>query len=303
MAFKLAGMADVLRRAGIKVVEVEGWKTRGYLGQDLAAVLGVMWHHTATNRAAFVNSNAPTLNLCINGRSDLAGPLCNIVLGRDGTAYIVAAGVANHAGTGFIGGIPANAGNHYTVGIEMESSGIAPWDWTPAQLAAAPRIGAALESAYGASIQPGHNEYSDAGKIDPAGWPGGMNGLRASINNIISGAPAKPQGGNITPLPSQKGGFLMALTDAEQKELLTLARQSTPTLIWRTLIGRNGKYNTALQELADCKTELLTVRAVVSQLAEKQGVAIDYGRITSDVKAALADGIKVEGTITVGGTE
>lgn len=196
-------MASALRKYGLNVVETPGWITRGYLQQDINDVRGVLWHHTATNRAAFTYNDAPTLNLCINGRSDLPGPLCNIVLGRNGTVYIVATGVANHAGTGVAPNVPRNMGNHHLIGIEMESSGLAPWDWTPEQLRIAPLLGAALELTFlqhlpeDYRLQLGHYEYSDAGKPDPAGWPGAMDGLRASINAKL----AELQGGAPTPAP------------------------------------------------------------------------------------------------------
>jgi hypothetical protein len=202
---KLSNLATVLRAAGLTVVETPGWATRGYAGRDLAEVRGVLWHHTATNRGQFAGSDAPTLGLCVNGRSDLPGPLCNIVFGRNGTVYLVAAGVANHAGRGSAAGIPDDTGNHYLIGIEMESSGIIPWDWTLDQIRVAPHLGAALERAYlghlpeELRLQLAHYEYSSEGKIDPAGWPGGMDGLRASINKVLSGAittqstPTKPK--------------------------------------------------------------------------------------------------------------
>jgi LysM repeat protein len=204
MTENLDGIATVLRNAGLRVVECGDWLHYGYAGQDLEQVRGVLWHHTATNRAQFVNSNAPTLGMLINGRSDLAGPLCNLGLGRDGTVYIVATGVANHAGRGSAPGIPTDMGNHYLIGIEMESSGVAPWDWTPAQLRAAPILGAALEKAYlqrfppAQRLQLAHYEYSSEGKIDPAGWPGSMDGLRASINKALA-APVAPK-----PVPAPK---------------------------------------------------------------------------------------------------
>ena len=210
---KLSNMATVLRAAGLTVEETPGWAKRGYAGQDLAQVRGVLWHHTATGRAAFTRSDAPTLNLCINGRSDLPGPLCNIVLGRDGTVYLVAAGVANHAGVGQAAGIPDDMGNHYLIGIEMESSGVTPWDWTADQLRVAPHLGAALERAYLGKLDPelrlqlGHMEYSTAGKIDPAGWPGGMDGLRASINKVLDSGAIKPAGGTTAPASTKETGM------------------------------------------------------------------------------------------------
>ncbi|MCW1250669.1 N-acetylmuramoyl-L-alanine amidase, partial [Acaricomes phytoseiuli] len=137
----------------------------------------------------------PSLNVLRDGRPGLAGPLCQLGLARDGTVYVIAAGWGNHAGTGTAPGIPRNQGNAYLIGVEMESAGLPPYDWTAAQLDAAPRLGAALERAYlwwlpeSQRLQLGHYEYSDAGKIDPAGWPGGMDGLRTQINKALTGAP------------------------------------------------------------------------------------------------------------------
>lgn len=198
MSLNLNNLGDILRARGLKVVETPGWKERGYNGQKLIDCRGVLWHHTATASARWLTAGMPTLNMLMNGHETLAGPLSQMGLGRDGTVYLVAGGLANHAGTGSAPGIPVNAGNWHMLGIEMESSGLAPWDWTPAQLAAAPKLGAALELAYMASLTPaqrvqmGHLEYSDAGKIDPAGWPGGMDGLRASINAQIAAWAGKP---------------------------------------------------------------------------------------------------------------
>lgn len=191
----LDNMPAVLRAGGVDFREVDGWVTRGYAQQDLQAVRAIMWHHTATGRGSFVNSATPTLNMCINGRSDLPGPLCQLYMDRNGITWIIATGVANHAGEGVYDNIPVNLGNHYTIGIEVESSGVFPWDWTPAQLSAMPKLGAALERGYlgylpeSKRYQIGHKEYSSTGKIDPAGLPGDMDGLRNSINALL-GSPA-----------------------------------------------------------------------------------------------------------------
>ena len=91
----LTDLADVLRRAGLTVIETPGWKTRGWAGRQFAgSPKGVLWHHTATTSARAYKTGAPTLNMCINGRSDLPGPLCNIVFGRAGEVYITAAAVS-----------------------------------------------------------------------------------------------------------------------------------------------------------------------------------------------------------------
>lgn len=190
----------------LSVVETAGWKTRGYAGQGMSGVAGVLWHHTATAEAAYARSNAPTLNILINGHTFLPGPLCQLALGRDGTVYVVAAGLCNHAGTGSVSGLYRNVGNLYLLGVEMESSGIRD-DWTPAQRRVMPHLGAALERAYGKGkdfIQVGHKEYSDQGKIDPAYI--NMDALRQNINDILYGGTTHvaPPAQNAAPAPAQQ---------------------------------------------------------------------------------------------------
>lgn len=193
----LTNLAEVARSSGLNVIEVSGWQTRGYAGKSLLETRGVLWHHTAGPRTG----NMPSLDVLTRGRPasatspGLAGPLSQLGLGRDGTVYVIAAGLCNHAGRGKIADIPQDVGNSYLIGVEMESAGRPPYDWTPAQLDAAPRLGAALERAYlmgrpaELRLQVGHNEYSSEGKPDPAGWPGGMNGLRDAINARLGATP------------------------------------------------------------------------------------------------------------------
>lgn len=188
----LTDLADKLRSYTgangykLNVVEVSGWKSRGYAGQSLYDVVGHIFHHTASNQSSGLD--AVTLNLCTYGRSDLPGPLCQLMLGRSGTVYVVAAGLANHAGPGSIGSMYKDLGNYYLLGTEMESSGTSN-DWTKAQLEAMPHLGAAIEIGYAKGksdfYQVGHKEYSSMGKIDPAFID--MNKLRDDINACISG--------------------------------------------------------------------------------------------------------------------
>jgi LysM repeat protein len=238
----LSNLATVLRAAGLTVVEVDGWATRGYLGRDLADARGVLWHHTVASRNSFATYDAPSLNICTFGRNDLPGPLCQIVLGRSGTVYLTAAGLSNHAGRGNAHGVPTDMGNYYLIGIEMESSGVAPFDWTDDQLRVAPFLGAALEEAYLSDqapedrIQISHQEYSSEGKIDPAGWPGGMDGLRNSINavladNTIAPAPVQPRPEPV--LASRPDGYAECIVDPGDT-LWGIARQfnvSFPALL------------------------------------------------------------------------
>lgn len=106
-------LPDVLRDAGLKVSLQAGWESRG---RELSAVEGVIGHHTAGPRTG----ECPSLRIVTNGRPDLPGPLAQLLLGRSGTWYVVAAGRANHAGLGIWPGL---SGNRDTIGIEAESAG------------------------------------------------------------------------------------------------------------------------------------------------------------------------------------
>lgn len=115
MVFSLTWLPDVLERAGLKVAEQPGWRTRGH--GDMGNVRGVMCHHTAGPK----NGIMPSLGIVTNGRPDLPGPLAQLGLGRDGTYFVIAAGRAFHAGDGVWQGI--TSGNSSFIGIEAENTG------------------------------------------------------------------------------------------------------------------------------------------------------------------------------------
>lgn len=113
----LTDLADVLRAAGLKVQEVDGWKTRGHGG--MSDVEAIVCHHTAGPKAG----NYPSLGVVRDGRSDLAGPLAQLGLARDGTWLVIAAGLCWHAGVVF----EAWQGNPHAIGVEAEGTGTDPW--------------------------------------------------------------------------------------------------------------------------------------------------------------------------------
>lgn len=208
-----------LRKYGLTVVEIDGWQNRAIpdvYGRpiDLIEVRGFMWHHTATPRSNYQYSDLPTLGTCLNGNSQTPGPLTQMMLGRTGIVYVLATGLCYHAGAGTMAGIPRDMANYYTAGIEMESSGIAPADWTEDQKRVAPYLGAALELEYLQHLpeelraQVGHKEYSSTGKIDPFMWPGDVDGLRNAINAKIAEirGGAKPAPVPTVPVPNIKPG-------------------------------------------------------------------------------------------------
>lgn len=164
MTFALTWLADTLRAGGCKVTEIAGWQTRGR--GEMGTVRGVLCHHTAGPKAG----NAPSLNLIIHGRPDLAGPLSHLHLARDGTFSVIAAGRCNHAGAGAWRGV--TTGNSSFIGIEAENMGTAADPWPDVQMEAYARGIAAILKHLGAPVSmcAGHKEYAlpPGRKIDPS---------------------------------------------------------------------------------------------------------------------------------------
>jgi hypothetical protein len=163
----LTDLADVLRGVGLKVVERPGWQSRGH--GPMSGVQCVVLHHTAGP----ATGEAPSLGVVENGRPDLTGRLAQLVLGRSGTWYVVAAELCYHTGATF----EPWQGNTRAVGIEAEATGRDPWP--PVQYAGYVRGARALADHYGVPYSRvlGHREIarplgrSAASPIRTSTWP------------------------------------------------------------------------------------------------------------------------------------
>ena len=114
MTYSLASLPQVLRDAGLRVVEHPGWEMRGH--GDMGKVQGVLCHHTGGP----LTGELPDINVLVQGRPDLPGPLSQLALGRSGTFYVLAAGKGYHAGAGSWQGV--TDGNSHFIGIEAENT-------------------------------------------------------------------------------------------------------------------------------------------------------------------------------------
>jgi peptidoglycan hydrolase-like protein with peptidoglycan-binding domain len=181
MAYRLTWLPTVLKDAGLRVAECDGWPNRGV--GEIGTVRGLMCHHTGGP----ASGNMPSLNVLIHGRADLRGPLCQLGLGRDGTFYVIAAGRANHAGPGDWRGI--RSGNSSFIGIEAENTGRASDPWPSRQLDAYCRGAAAILEHIGASEDMccGHKEYArpPGRKGDPHTLD--MNAFRTNVAQCMTG--------------------------------------------------------------------------------------------------------------------
>ena len=108
----LTDLPQVLRDAGLQVVEEPGWRARGH--GPMSDVRTIVCHHTG---------GLKDLRVVIDGRPGLAGPLAHFWLAQTGVWHVVAAGKCWHAG---VVRDPSYA-NEYAIGIEAEATGLDPW--------------------------------------------------------------------------------------------------------------------------------------------------------------------------------
>ena len=175
MAYALAARLErAVKNAGVKYKKVSGWASRGH--GTMGSIQSIICHHTAGP----ASGNAPSLNVVAYGRPGLSGPLSQLFLARDGTVYLVAAGVSYHAGR-----VVSNKyTNSHAIGIEAEATGVSSW---PAhQVNEYAKLCKALIKEFGlpASRVVGHKEAAPSRKIDPNF---SMNDFRAKVGGAKGG--------------------------------------------------------------------------------------------------------------------
>ena len=151
MAYALAARLErAVKNAGVKYKKVSGWSSRGH--GTMGSIQSVIVHHTAGPKSG----NSPSLNVVAYGRPGLSGPLAQLFLARDGTVYLVAAGISYHAGR-----VSSNRyANSHAIGIEAEATGLDSW---PAhQIEEYAKLCKALCKEFGLSVSrvQGHKEVA-----------------------------------------------------------------------------------------------------------------------------------------------
>lgn len=163
------------------------WETRGRPSSTGAFdPAGILCHHTASPPST---TPAGDLNVILAGNGSAPGPISQLYIGRDAQLYLVAAGRANHGGSGVIPGESAPSDmNARLVGIEVGNDGVGE-HWSDPVCELYGRTVAALAAFYGWPIDSTTYLHATTGppagnhKIDPAGpWheqpglPGGGAG-------------------------------------------------------------------------------------------------------------------------------
>lgn len=246
-----AALLKALRGEGVTVVEHADWVTHNRNSRGpWGPVNGVVIHHTA---------GRDSLGLCWAGTAALPGPLCHTHLAKNGTATMLSAGRANHAGmfaqNAYDAAVAENSahprpdaaetvdGNAHFYGIEIENLGNGSDPYPDAQYQAAVRWAAAICRAHGWSADSviGHKEGTRR-KIDPSfdmavfrdavtarlahepGWdPAKEDDVTLTADDIAKAVWAYRLTSPTAPAgsdPKREAGAYLRQTDSKQRELL-----------------------------------------------------------------------------------
>lgn len=164
-------LAEVLHAAHLQLAPLDGWQGRG---RELTTINGVVLHDTVTSKTT---PDANVAKLLRDGRPDLAGPLAQLGLDRQGRFWLIADGKCNHNGYGEWG--------NQSLGIEAFNDGKGE-PWPIVQLDAWQRGAAAilghLHLNEGHAL--GHRETDPRRKIDPVGID--LDAFRRRVHTLLA---------------------------------------------------------------------------------------------------------------------
>jgi len=239
---------NALRAEGLNVREVGTWRTwnRNHKGA-WGGINGSMLHHTAGRESG-------STEFCRTGMSDLPGPLCHVVIHKDGTVDLISAGRSNHAGGGDpdvlqavtderyndapprprYGNSNGVDGNAHFYGAECVNLGDGKDPWPAVQVDAMVRFCAAVSRHYGWTEKSciAHREWS-SDKPDPAG-PGmpSMPAVRAKIAERLVHPAGWNPGATPAPVPAGTPMTDPNLSVLSRTEDITLVKDVETTIYW-----------------------------------------------------------------------
>lgn len=172
-------LAEVLRVAGITVVEHAGWQSRA-VGGAWAPFYGVV-HATAAPRS---QPDETQVRLVRDGHSTLAGPIANACIDRAGRWHVVAGGRCNSTLDGTAGPFKGK-GNSQALSTEACNDNVSE-PWPDVQYQAYVRGWAAWCRRLGwtSSKLVGHKEHCPGRKSDPTF---NMATFRADVAQLLAG--------------------------------------------------------------------------------------------------------------------
>lgn len=225
MALPLEDMDTALIAAGIPFVEIgyssadptgaPDWRTRGRpASTGPFNPTGVLCHHTASPAGT---SDHTDISCILAGNSSAPGPISQLYLGRTGTVYLVAAGRANHGGSGIRPGIDSSCAdmNAALVGIEAGNNGIGEV-WGDALTTVYAEVVAALCAFYGWPVEAVYLHATTGppyggcnSKIDPAGPWQRQPDIGSATWDLETWRQFVTEMGGASPVPPRPQGDLM----------------------------------------------------------------------------------------------
>jgi hypothetical protein len=226
-----ADLPDRLRKAGLKVVVIDGWLTRGRpANTGEFKPVGVLNHHTGSHDPIGDTSNDLSYAnwLFKTGRSDLPAPLCQLSISAEGVVYVGASGRANHAGVAKpSGSVSGGDGNALYAGIEWMLSGMQAIP--KGMYDAGVKTNAVLLDIFKSSEQTVscHFQTSVTGKWDigdPSGVP--FNGhkvlnvpkFRAAVKAFRAGSKPKPPSSDLITIDVMHASLQFSDSPAQQEQ-------------------------------------------------------------------------------------
>lgn len=249
------------RARGTTVRYVSGWYQRG---ADFPAEPkgGVIHHDASSTRSGLWGA----LGAIVNGRGGphpVPGPLSQFQVARGGTPQlvVVAAGIANHAGTGGPKiGVPANRGNQQLYGAEVANNGVGE-KYSDATIKAITDLFASIMEVLGEDEDQtiGHREWTPR-KIDPTY---DMNWMRGRIAKAMAD-PGEDDDMRLTDSINLKGERAGKYRGNQTKVSVdgALGDASVAVEAYEEAV-KNG------EAILEVRTELKSQRAVLQQILAK----------------------------------
>jgi hypothetical protein len=299
-----------LRAEGVDVVEHPGWRTRQRPASTggFGPINGVMVHHTVTS------GTSRSVDLCVRGHSTLPGPLCHLVIGKEGQAHLISNGRANHAGRGdstVFGKVRAESydpdmiltptkadmdGNVHFYGFECVNLGDGKDPWPEAQRDCIVRSAAAICRTYGwtAASVIGHLEWQP-GKPDPRTGRGGVDVSPPVLRRLIDERLAHPA--SWKPNSREESSVAITISDDDARRIARAVWETDGIVgvSWGSESNPEWKPESVLQHIGEVtresrgrikalQAEVGALKEVIVQLATGGGLSV------AEIKAAAEAG-------------
>lgn len=207
-------LADVLRAAGLEVVECAGWQGRG---RDFTDLRAVVLHHDASPPGDSPGVPAYMLREHAAGRA-----AAQLWVDRAGVWHVLMDGVASHAGR-VLAGMPSNS---TAAGVETDHTTGEPWP--PAQLDSLRRGSAAILARLGKDAGGLHFHATICSppgrKSDPAGLD--LTAERAQVRRLQSRPTTTPP-----PITGE-----LDMDEADVRRIIREEVQKALTNLYKTLV-------------------------------------------------------------------